>query len=180
MRLARVLLLGLGFLAASCGRSVTHQAGAQTAEPLSSASAAAASAELTITSPVSAFASSRLSGARVDAAGAGDIAVDESRRHQAILAFGGAFNERGWNALRAATEPEREAALRALFDRNTGLGFDWCRLPIGASDYAMNRYSLDESPGDYQMQHFSINRDREQLIPYVKAALRVRPDLPGP
>jgi glucosylceramidase len=173
MRLARVSLLSLAVLAASCGRSVTHQ----TAEPLSSASAASAGAELTITSPASPFAGSRLSGAPVEAAGAGDIVVDESRRHQAILAFGGAFNERGWDALRAVAEREREAALRALFARDTGLGFDWCRLPIGASDYAMNRYSLDESPGDYQMQHFSIDRDREQLIPYVKAALRVRPDL---
>jgi glucosylceramidase len=41
----------------------------------------------------------------------------------------------------------------------------------------MDRYTLDESPGDFAMESFSIDRDRQKLIPYVKAALKVRPSL---
>ncbi|MEI9952709.1 MAG: glycoside hydrolase family 30 beta sandwich domain-containing protein [Pseudomonadota bacterium] len=105
------------------------------------------------------------------------LTVDLSQRRQAVTSFGGAFNEQGWQALAALNPVDREAALRALFDREIGLGFDYCRVPIGASDYAIDRYTLDESPADYQMAHFSIERDQQRLIPYLKAARRVRPDL---
>ena len=105
------------------------------------------------------------------------ITVDPSQASQTITSFGGAFNEQGWQALSLLSAAERDAALRALFDRESGLGFDYCRLPIGASDYAMDRYTLDESSGDTQMAHFSIERDKQRLIPYVKAAQAIRPDL---
>ena len=106
-----------------------------------------------------------------------NITVDTSQRRQLITSFGGAFNEQGWDALSVLTPADRDRALRALFDRETGLGFDYCRVPIGASDYAMSRYTLNESPADYEMKHFSIERDQERLIPYVRAAQHVRPDL---
>jgi glucosylceramidase len=105
------------------------------------------------------------------------ISIDVSQLRQSITNFGGAFNEQGWAALSVLSPADREAALRALFDRETGLSFDYCRLPIGASDYALDRYTLDESPADYQLAHFSIERDKQRLIPYVKAAQSVRPDL---
>ena len=41
----------------------------------------------------------------------------------------------------------------------------------------MSWYTLDETAGDYAMANFSIARDREKLIPYIKAALQVRPDI---
>jgi len=41
----------------------------------------------------------------------------------------------------------------------------------------MDRYSLNENAGDYTMDNFSIERDREKLIPFIKAALAVRPDV---
>jgi len=67
--------------------------------------------------------------------------------------------------------------LRSLFDQKDGLDFDFCRTPIGSSDYATSRYTLDEAPGDYEMKRFSIERDKQKLIPYLKAALAIRPGL---
>lgn len=54
---------------------------------------------------------------------------------------------------------------------------NFCRMPIGANDYAMDWYSLDETPGDYALQHFSIDRDKERLIPYIQKAKTYAPDL---
>ena len=51
------------------------------------------------------------------------------------------------------------------------------RLPIGASDFALDWYSLDETPGDLELKDFSIARDEKSLIPFVKAAMGVRPTL---
>ena len=96
---------------------------------------------------------------------------------QRIDGFGGCFNEKGWDALSYLSPAKREAVLRALFDGSSGCGFTICRAPIGASDYAMDWYSLDDIPEDYSMGHFSIERDRKYLIPYIKAAIAVRPDL---
>jgi glucosylceramidase len=51
------------------------------------------------------------------------------------------------------------------------------RIPMGASDYALSYYSLNDTPEDFSMRNFNIDRDRYILIPYVKEALKIRPDL---
>lgn len=87
--------------------------------------------------------------------------------------FGGCFNELGWKALQLLDQPKRREVLEALFSEN-GCAFDYCRLPIGASDYAESWYSHNESDGDFAMERFSIARDHESLIPYIEAARAVR------
>jgi glucosylceramidase len=104
------------------------------------------------------------------------VTVEASQLGQSIHSFGGAFNEMGWDALSVLPPADRNAVFQALF-ASDGLRFDFCRVPVGASDYAMDRYTLNETAGDYQMARFSIERDKQKLIPYVKAALAVRPDL---
>ena len=105
------------------------------------------------------------------------ILVDSKRRQQAIDGWGGCFNERGWKAMESLSSDERDHLMRSLFDAKDGLNLNLCRVPIGASDYAITLYSLDETPGDYSLEHFSIERDKERLIPYIKAALALRPDM---
>lgn len=105
------------------------------------------------------------------------VLVDSKRREQAIDGWGGCFNERGWKALESLSEADRNEVMHSLFDPNNGLKLNLCRTPIGASDYAITLYSLDETPGDFALKHFSIDRDKEQLIPFIKAALAIRPDM---
>jgi glucosylceramidase len=105
------------------------------------------------------------------------IFVDSKRQLQVIDGWGGCFNERGWKAMEVLSPDQRDAVMRSMFDPNSGLKLNICRTPIGASDYGISLYSLDETPGDYSMEHFSIARDEERLIPYIKAALAIRPDL---
>ena len=105
------------------------------------------------------------------------VLVNSRRLAQVIDGWGGCFNERGWKAMERLAAPEQDALMRALFDPQMGLKLNLCRTPIGASDYGITLYSLDETPGDYTMAHFSIDRDKERLLPYIKAALAIRPDL---
>jgi glucosylceramidase len=106
-----------------------------------------------------------------------DIVVNLSSMKQVIDGFGGCFNEKGWEALSFLTPDEKEEVMKALFDPVHGAKFNICRIPIGASDYATNRYSLNESKDDFEMKNFSIDRDKIALIPYVKAAMKYRHDL---
>ncbi len=106
------------------------------------------------------------------------VTVNENEKHQKWQGFAGTFNEAGWDALQVLSESERNRAIKLLFDEKDGMAFTWGRIPIGASDYALKRYSLDDSNGDdYEMNNFSIDRDKQYLIPYIKAALAVKPDL---
>ena len=99
------------------------------------------------------------------------------RRPQNWDGMGGTFNEAGWNVLMMLTAAERDRAIKLLFDATDGARFQYGRIPIGASDYAMSRYTLNETAGDTAMNSFSIERDKQYLIPYIKAALAIKPDI---
>jgi glucosylceramidase len=103
--------------------------------------------------------------------------------------FGGTFNELGWSFLSSAEL--QNAAINLLFGAVDGAAFAWGRIPMGASDYAMNRYTLDDTgtdvtpdatesnrpPADLKLSMFSLARDNTKLIPYIKAAQAVKPNL---
>lgn len=109
--------------------------------------------------------------------GKADVILDPAAKGQVIDGFGGSFNEKGWAALSLLSPEERSNVLKALFDPKDGAKFIICRVPIGASDYALERYTLNETKNDFNMDHFSIDRDKKHLIPYIKAAMKYRPDL---
>ncbi len=100
-----------------------------------------------------------------------------SERKQTMDGFGGCFNELGFIALGHLPEAERAQVLHDLFHPEGEQRFSICRLPIGASDYASQWYSLNETDGDLAMEHFSIERDKQYLIPYIKEALALNPEL---
>jgi glucosylceramidase len=105
------------------------------------------------------------------------VTVNDGSASQTWEGFGGAFNEKGWSYL--TTQAMQDQAIQALFGKD-GCNFAWGRIPIGASDYAMDRYTDDEVPSgstDLNMASFSIDRDKQKLIPYIKAALAVKPDI---
>jgi glucosylceramidase len=105
------------------------------------------------------------------------LTVDATTQYQAFTGFGGCFNEMSWDALSVLSADDVTRALKLLFDANDGANFVYGRIPMGASDYAMSWYTLDDTAGDYAMNDFSIARDEQKLIPYIKAALAIRPDI---
>lgn len=109
------------------------------------------------------------------------IDVDENITYQEMAqeVWGGCFNERGWQKLMMLSEKDRNEVLDLLFDpdKEGGLHMTMGRLPIGSSDYAIDLYSLDDVEDDYDLSEFSIERDRQYLIPYIKEALKRQPEL---
>lgn len=105
-----------------------------------------------------------------------DIVIYPTEKQQQIKGFGGCFNEIGWEALLSIAAVERDKVLKELFTPN-GANFSYCRIPIGANDYSLSYYSLNDVPEDFTMSNFNIDRDRYILIPYIKEAQKIRPDL---
>ncbi|HEX7374775.1 MAG TPA: hypothetical protein VF277_07365, partial [Steroidobacteraceae bacterium] len=101
------------------------------------------------------------------------VLVSARRAFQAIEGFGGAFTEAAavnWLALSAA---RREEVLAACFDRDRGHGYSLCRVHMGSCDFALGNYAHVETPDDWALESFSIDRDREALLPFIRAAQRV-------
>jgi len=109
-----------------------------------------------------------------------NLNVDPSQTrpvNRKIEGFGACFNELGWTSLSALAEPDREKVLRELFDPQVGARLTYCRMPIGTNDFATEAYSYDETDGDFDLKHFSIEHDRQTLIPFIHAAQRHQPKL---
>jgi len=96
---------------------------------------------------------------------------------QAMDGIGGSFNELGWAALSVLPEKARKRVLKNLFDTKKGAALRFNRIPVGASDFAKSAYSLDDSTNDWDLKYFSIKRDEQCLIPYVRAAQAFNPQM---
>lgn len=116
------------------------------------------------------------------AAGLPVIAVDAKERHQAIVGFGAAITDASaWLIQNKLTPQQRDSLLRELYGRGEGgLGFSFTRVTIGASDFSLDHYSLDDAPdgaADPTLARFSLKRPQEFVFPTVRAALKINPDL---
>jgi len=105
------------------------------------------------------------------------IKLFSNEKQQMIKGFGGCFNELGWEALKILPEERKDQIIKSLFDTIGGCKFNFCRMPLGANDYSVGWYSYDEVKDDFGMEHFSIARDKERLIPYIKKAQAYNPKI---
>lgn len=98
--------------------------------------------------------------------------------YQKMKGFGACFNELGYKALKRISNEDQNRLMEALFAENdSGAHLNFCRLPIGANDYSEDWYSLNDINGDYSMEHFSIERDKKYLLPYIWEAQKINPSI---
>ncbi|WP_443072606.1 RICIN domain-containing protein [Streptomyces sp. RPT161] len=111
------------------------------------------------------------------------VAVNENSRYQQFSGGGASFTDTAaWlmNSSGALTPSTRDAVMGKLFDPKAGIGLDFLRNPIGASDLARNDYTFDDMPAgqsDPNLAHFSIAHDLADVLPLTKQAEQLNPDL---
>ncbi len=101
------------------------------------------------------------------------VFVDPQRSFQCLEGFGAAFTEAAavtWQKLDATN---RERVLRDYFDPVHGHGYTLCRVHMNSCDFALGNYAHVETPGDVDLKSFNIDRDRQALLPFIKAAQAV-------
>ena len=105
------------------------------------------------------------------------IQIDPAQRYQKILGFGAAFTDASCYMFSQLSQQERQALLSEFFGPS-GLRMSVCRTCIGASDYSTSVYSFDESnEPDPDLKKFSIEHDRAYILPTLRQAREVNPDL---
>jgi glucosylceramidase len=71
---------------------------------------------------------------------------------------------------------KRAELFHELFHRSE-MDLNVCRTCIGASDYSTKIYSFDEGDPDPELKRFSIDHDREYILPMLREARTSNPDL---
>ena len=99
--------------------------------------------------------------------------VDSSRQFQTLLGFGGAFTEAAATTWQQLPPAQQAAVLQACFHPTEGHGYTLCRVHINSCDFSLGNYAHAEVADDLALAHFSIARDRQALLPFIRAALRV-------
>jgi beta-glucosidase len=103
-----------------------------------------------------------------------DIVINPNRQLQAIDGFGATFNESGYSLLTKLPTSQQQSLMASIFNPTTGSGFSLARVPIGTNDFAfLPDYSADDvarGTTDFDLSAFSIARDKQRLIPFIKAA----------
>ncbi len=105
------------------------------------------------------------------------IEIDPGQCFQSVLGFGGAFTDASCY-LFSRMNPDRRRHLLEEFFSPEGLQLSVCRTCIGSSDYSCSAYTYDDYPTpDPGLSHFSIEHDRAYILPTLREAAEINPDL---
>ena len=109
------------------------------------------------------------------------LTVDDATQYQEIVGFGASMTDASAYLLQnRMSATQRNALMQELFGRNPGIGLSFMRLTIGASDFSLHHYSLDDMPAgqsDPALARFSIDSNRPYFLPAVKQAYAINPQL---
>ena len=105
------------------------------------------------------------------------VILDPAASRQQILGFGAAMTDSTCYVLSQLSEGERQPIMHDMFAPGE-MALNVCRTCIGASDYARDAYSFDESPEpDPELKKFSIDHDKAYILPMLREARKVNPEL---
>ncbi|MDR6718676.1 glycoside hydrolase family 30 beta sandwich domain-containing protein [Paenibacillus sp. 2003] len=111
------------------------------------------------------------------------IRIDPDKTYQTMDGFGAAMTGSSTHLINQLQDEKQEQLLKELFTTE-GLNLDMVRHTIGASDYSVDEsgvassYTYDdiESDTDYEMEHFSIEKDQE-VVNMLEHVTGLKPDL---
>ncbi len=109
------------------------------------------------------------------------INIDADKTYQSILGLGSSFEPTTCFNLSRLDPAEREKVIENLVNPESGIGMNLMRICVGTPDFTGDPwYSYDDMPPgetDVNLEHFSIAKDRDYIIPVLKTALAKNPDL---
>ncbi len=122
--------------------------------------------------------------------GKAQVVIRSNEPQQTFKGWGTCFNELDYDAWQRLSETDRTLFHKRVFNPDGDLRLTVGRIPVGASDYANDWYSCDETESsgtnpdgtqnfatDFTMEHFTIERDRLKVIPSIKEALKENPSM---
>jgi glucosylceramidase len=110
----------------------------------------------------------------VKAENAIQIEILPGDKYQTITGFGGSFTESSAYLLNRLSKENRELILNAYFGKD-GARYSLTRTHINSCDFSLSNYSYHPEE-DRELKNFSINEDRDDIIPMIKDAMAISED----
>ncbi|WP_426687473.1 glycoside hydrolase family 30 protein [Rhodanobacter ginsengiterrae] len=108
-----------------------------------------------------------------------DVVVDLGGKYQTMAGFGAALTDASaWLIRNKLSASQRAALLQELFGPSPGLNFNMLRITLGASDFSLQHYTLDDMPAgqvDPELQHFNVAVDQRDVMPVLHDILAIQP-----
>lgn len=98
------------------------------------------------------------------------ITLQPDKKFQTITGFGGSFTEASASLLNRLSMENRNLILDAYFG-SEGARYSLTRTHMNSCDFSLSNYSYAPIEGDKELESFSIDEDRNDLIPMIKEAM---------
>ena len=96
-------------------------------------------------------------------------------KYQTITGFGGAFTESSAYLLNKLSKENRKKIIDAYFS-SEGANYSLTRTHMNSCDFSVSNYSYTPVEGDKELEHFTIQEDKDDLIPFIKEAMAASTD----
>jgi glucosylceramidase len=100
------------------------------------------------------------------------IQVNTNKKIQKITGFGGSFTESSAFLLNKMSPANRKKIVEAYFS-NEGANYSLTRTHIASCDFSLKKYTYAKVENDLEMNHFSIEDDKNDLIPMILEAQKI-------
>jgi glucosylceramidase len=100
------------------------------------------------------------------------IKIIPEQKFQTITGFGGAFTESSAYLLNRLSKKNRDIILKAYFSKE-GANYSLTRTHMNSCDFSLSQYSYSPVEDDMTLEHFTIEEDRDDLIPMIKDAMAI-------
>lgn len=104
------------------------------------------------------------------------LKIFPDRPKQTITGFGGSFTEGAGIVFDSMSEKTKQQLL-SLYFSPSGSRYNLARMPIQSCDFSNSNYSYVQSEDDLADNNFDFSRDDDTIIPFIKAALDINPDI---
>ena len=106
---------------------------------------------------------------------ASQIKLLPDQEFQTITGFGGSFTEASAYLLNQLGAENRSKIIDAYFGRE-GARYSLTRTHMNSCDFSLSNYSYAPVEGDVELASFSIEEDKDDIIPMIKEAMAVSED----
>jgi len=101
---------------------------------------------------------------------ASTLVLNPEKKYQTITGFGAAFTESSAYLLNKLGKDNRSKIIEAYFGES-GAAYSLTRTHMNSCDFSVSNYSYAPVEGDIELEHFSIQEDKDDLIPFIKEAM---------
>ncbi|NVJ87937.1 MAG: glycoside hydrolase family 30 protein [Flavobacteriaceae bacterium] len=103
------------------------------------------------------------------------VVLNPKNERQTITGFGGSFTEASAYLLNKLSKANRAKIIEAYFGE-TGAKYSLTRTHMNSCDFSLDQYSYAPIVDDKELKHFTIEEDKDDIIPMIKDAMKVSKD----